>query len=111
MQALDGGVGQIHVTLMKRTDPKSIKEIFEESLQMADTAAFHQQRACYKWIEVLGPGVAKYTARRHISPDGTMTVEVTSASLKQMLTEKSETIISMLNASVGKNVVTKLKII
>lgn len=96
---------------MKRTDPKSIKEIFDETLQMAEAATFHQQRACYKWIEVLGPGVARYTAKRSIDSDGVMTVEVTSASLKQLLTQKSDTIVGLLNAAVGKNVVTKLKVI
>lgn len=96
---------------MKRTDPKTIKEIFEETLNMADASAFHQRRACYKWIEVLGPGVARYTAKRHIEPDGTMVVEITSASLKQELIGKTDKIISLLNESVGKEVIKKLIII
>jgi len=96
---------------MKRTDPKSIKEIFDESLSMADSCAFHQQRACYKWVEVLGPGVARYTAKRHIDSDGVMTVEITSAALKQELILKKEKIIELLNSSVGKNVITKLVIV
>lgn len=96
---------------MKRTDPKTIKEIFEESLKLSDSNAFLQQRACYKWIEVLGPGVARYTAKRHVDEDGVMTVEVVSASLKQELVMKADLIRDLLNASVGKNVITKIRII
>ena len=48
---------------MKRTEPKSIAEIIRESIEHAglkDTVA--EQRACYLWAEVVGPGVNRYTS-------------------------------------------------
>lgn len=43
---------------MKRTEPKSFAEIFDENMALAgasDTMARHQ--ACYLWPEIVGPGV------------------------------------------------------
>ena len=45
---------------MKRTEPKSFAEIFDENMARAgasDTMARHQ--ACFLWPEIVGPGINK----------------------------------------------------
>ena len=96
---------------MKRTEPKLIRDIFEEALRLDSSARLLQQRACYKWAEIMGFGINRYTARRHIDADGVMTVELTSAPLKHELSMRLPQIVEMLNNAVGKDVVKKIILI
>ena len=71
---------------MKRTEPKSFAEIFDENMARAgasDTMARHQ--ACFLWPEIVGPGINKYTYKRYVDDSGCMHVYVSSAPLKNEL--------------------------
>ncbi|MDE7408113.1 MAG: DUF721 domain-containing protein, partial [Muribaculaceae bacterium] len=50
---------------MKRVTPQIIGEIIEEAMR-ADglQKQMAEQRLCYLWPEIVGPGVNRYTTRR-----------------------------------------------
>lgn len=87
---------------MKRTEPKSFAEIFDEGMRqagMTDTVA--RQQACYLWPEIVGPGVNSYTFRRYVDDRGTLHVQITSAALRQELAYMKTQLIEQLNRAVG----------
>ncbi|MCC8071162.1 MAG: DUF721 domain-containing protein [Bacteroidales bacterium] len=95
---------------MKRTEPKSIATIIDEAIQasgMADTVA--EQRACYCWSEVVGPGVNRYTMRRYVD-HGVLHVYITSATLKNELSFMRSNIVGHINRLVGRDVITSIVI-
>ncbi len=93
---------------MKRTEPKSIAEIIDESLRRdgLDTA-MAEQRALYMWPEIVGPGVNRYTTRRYVE-HGVMHVYLSSAVLKNELSFHRSSLIGQLNRAAGSNVITQL---
>ncbi len=93
---------------MKRTEPKSIAEIIDESLRRdgLDTA-MAEQRALYMWPEIVGPGVNRYTTRRYVE-HGVMHVYLNSAVLKNELSFHRSSLIEQLNRAAGSNVITQL---
>lgn len=95
---------------MKRTEPKSFAEIFDEGMRMAgasDTMA--QQHACYLWPEIVGPGINRYTMRRYVD-GGVLHVYISSAPLKQELQFLRASIMEQLNAAVGSQAITSIEI-
>lgn len=93
---------------MKRTEPKSIAEIIRESIEHAglkDTVA--EQRACYLWAEVVGPGVNRYTFKRYVER-GVLHVYITSAALKNELSFNRTALMEQINRAVGSNVITNI---
>ena len=58
---------------MKRTEPKSFAQIFDENMALAGAAdTFARQRASFVWPEIVGPGINRYTFRRYVTDDGTL---------------------------------------
>lgn len=93
---------------MKRTEPKSITEIIEESFERAgltDTVA--EQRACYLWPEIVGPGINRRTFKRYVDR-GVMHVFITSAALKNELSFNRAALVEQINRAVGCNAITSI---
>lgn len=93
---------------MKRTEAKRIGQIIAEAMD-ADglSGQMAEQRACFVWPEVVGPGVNRYTTRRYVER-GTMHVYITSAVLKNELTYIRQRLIEQINLAVGSNVITSI---
>ena len=86
---------------MKRVEPELIGKILEKAFQECDNSDnFLRQRASFYWIEVVGPGVNRYTLKRYVHH-----VYLTSASLKNELSFQRSAIIKRLNELVGKDVI------
>lgn len=94
---------------MKRTEPKSVTEIIEESIAGAGLSGeVAQQKACYLWPEIVGPGVNRYTFRRYVD-HGVLHVYLTSAVLKQELSYHRSRLIDMINQAVGSRAITSIE--
>lgn len=94
---------------MKRTEPKSFAQIFDENMALAgatDTLAEH--RACYLWSEIVGPGVNRYTFKRYIE-QRVMHVYITSAPLKNELAFHRQSLVDKINQAVGANVIDRIE--
>ncbi|MGM9846829.1 MAG: DUF721 domain-containing protein [Muribaculaceae bacterium] len=90
---------------MKRVEPELIGKILEKAFQECDdNDNFLRQRAAFYWIEVVGPGVNRYTLKRYVQGD-TLHVYLTSASLKNELSFQRSAIVKRLNELVGKDVI------
>ncbi|MGM9844267.1 MAG: DUF721 domain-containing protein [Muribaculaceae bacterium] len=93
---------------MKRVEPTLLKDILEQAFhQCDDNDNFDRQRAAYLWIDVVGPGVNRYTTRRYVDGE-TLHVYISSASLKNELSFHRETIVRRLNELVGKDVLKEI---
>ncbi|MCM1293444.1 MAG: DUF721 domain-containing protein [Bacteroides sp.] len=94
---------------MKRTEPKSFASIFDEAMARAGaTDTLAQQRACFLWSEVVGPGVNRYTYRRYVDA-GVLHVYISSASLRHELSFYREQLIRRLNDAVGSEALTDIQ--
>lgn len=94
---------------MKRTEPKSFAEIFDENMARAgasDTMARHQ--ACFLWPEIVGPGINKYTYKRYVDDSGCMHVYVSSAPLKNELSYMRSQLVEQINKAVGSQALTDI---
>ena len=94
---------------MKRTEPKSFAEIFDENMARAgasDTMARHQ--ACFLWPEIVGPGINKYTYKRYVDDTGCLHVYVTSAPLKNELSYMRSQLVEQINKAVGSQALTDI---
>ncbi len=94
---------------MKRTEPKSFAEIFDENMARAgasDSIARHN--ACFLWPEIVGPGINKYTYKRYVDDNGCLHVYVSSAPLKNELTYLRSRLIEQLNEAVGSQALTDI---
>ncbi len=93
---------------MKRTEPKSIAEIITESIESAGLSDLvAEQRACYLWPEIVGPGVNRYTSRRYVER-GVLHVYITSAALKNELTFNRSALVDVINRAVGSKAITTI---
>lgn len=93
---------------MKRTEPKSVVEIIDEYIAQAGLSdAVAEQRACYLWPEIVGPGVNRYTYKRYVH-QGKLHVYITSATLKNELSFHRTRLIEQLNRAVGSNAITDI---
>lgn len=94
---------------MKRTEPKSFAEIFDENMARAgasDTMARHQ--ACFLWPEIVGPGINKYTYKRYVDDNGCLHVYVSSAPLKNELSYMRSQLVEQINKAVGSQALTDI---
>ena len=94
---------------MKRTEPKSFAEIFDENMARAgasDTMARHQ--ACFLWPEIVGPGINKYTYKRYVDDTGCLHVYVSSALLKNELSYMRSQLVEQINKAVGSQALTDI---
>ena len=94
---------------MKRTEPKSFAEIFDENMARAgasDTMARHQ--ACFLWPEIVGPGINKYTYKRYVDDTGCLHVYVSSAPLKNELSFMRSQLVEQINKAVGSQALTDI---
>lgn len=93
---------------MKRTYPKHIAEIIEESIAKAGlTESLNEQRAAAAWIDVVGPAINGYTTRRYVD-HGVLHVYISSAPLKNELSNRDR-IISAINRIVGAEVINDVR--
>lgn len=93
---------------MKRREPKSFAEIFDENMARAGaTDTMARQRACYLWPEIVGPGVNRYTYKRYVE-GSQLHVYLTSAPLKNELSYLRESLLRQLNAAVGQEALTNI---
>lgn len=93
---------------MKRREPKSFAEIFDENMSRAgaaDTMARH--RACYLWPEIVGPGVNRYTYRRSVE-GSVLHIYISSSALKNELSFHRRQLLSRLNSAVGTEALTDI---
>ncbi len=90
---------------MKRQDPKLIGEIIDTALHESNSSAvFNEQKACYLWPEIVGPGINRYTTRRFVE-SGVLHVFISSASLKNELQFMRSRLVDQLNKAVGHDVI------
>lgn len=95
---------------MKRRDPLRIDDIIDRALQASNTqTSFNEQKVCYLWPEIVGPGINRYTTRRFVD-SGTLHVYLSSASLKNELQYMRSHLIAELNKAVGANVINSIVI-
>ena len=95
---------------MKRTDPLPISSIIDSvMLEGPDSTKVLEQRASYMWIEVVGPGINRYTTRRYVK-DGVLHVFISSAPLKNELSYHRRELVDQINAALGKPVLTGIEI-
>lgn len=95
---------------MKRTYPMTVRQIIDTVVSDTDSAdIFLEQRACYLWPELVGPGVNRYTTRRYVE-HGFMHVYMSSAPLKNELMFHREALIERMNRIIGKNVIVDILI-
>lgn len=93
---------------MKRTEPKSVAEIIRESIERAGLkSTVAEQRACYLWPEIVGPGVNRYTFKRYVER-GVLHVYITSAALKNELAFNKSVLVEQLNRAVGSKAITNI---
>ncbi len=93
---------------MKRTDPKTIKEIIDRVLDdesIRDTA--RAQRISFLWPEIVGPGINRHTIRRYVA-DGILHVYIDSAPLKNELQFHRSRLVEQLNRAAGADVITDI---
>lgn len=93
---------------MKRSDAQSIKEIIDVALsQSGVSGVIDEQRVCYLWPEIVGPGINRYTIKRYVER-GVLHVYLNSAALKNELQFHRRRLVESLNNAVGKNVITNI---
>lgn len=68
-----------------------------------------EQRLCYMWPEIVGPGVNRYTTRRYVDR-GTLHVYLSSAALKNDLQYMRRSLVERLNQAAGANVIDNIMI-
>lgn len=96
---------------MKRTEAESIGNIIERVMREGNNSRkVMLQRASYMWVEVVGPGVNRYTTRRYVTDDGVLHVFVSSAALKNELSFCRSTIIKSINDALGESIITDINI-
>ncbi len=95
---------------MKRTDPKSFAEIFDEAVQQSGHAdTFAEQHAAYLWSEIVGQGINRMTLRRYVD-HGVLHVVLTSAALKNELSFHRTALVEAINSRLGRIVITSIEI-
>ena len=90
---------------MKKRYAQSVAEIIDKAFE--DTGLTHtvaEQRLCYLWPEIVGPGINRYTTRRYVA-DGTLHVYISSGVLKGELQFMKSRLIAPLNKAVGTEVI------
>lgn len=93
---------------MKRSEAKSIKDIIDVALNESGMAStFDEQKLCYLWPEVVGPGINRYTTRRYVE-NGVFHVYLTSAALKNELQFHRSRLVEELNKAAGRDVITNI---
>lgn len=93
---------------MKRTEPKLLSEIIREGIERAGISnAVAEQRACYLWPEIVGPGVNKYTFKRYVER-GVLHVYITSAPLKNELMYRRSDLVRQINLAVGSKAISSI---
>lgn len=95
---------------MKRTYPQSVAEIIDEVFRANGlTQTVAEQRLCYLWPEIVGPGINRYTTRRYID-NGTLHVYISSGPLKSELQFMKQSLLQQLNRAAGSTVITDIAI-
>lgn len=94
---------------MKRRDPQTIGRIIADAVQAGNMSDnFDLQRASSLWPEIVGPEINRRTMRRYV--DGTtLHVYIISAPLRQELSYHRTRLVELLNAAVGRDVLTDIR--
>ncbi len=95
---------------MKRTEPKSFAQIFDENMARAgQTDGLARHKACYIWPEIVGPNVNRYTTRRYVTDNGVLHIYISSAPLKQELSFLRSRLVAQINEAVGSDAITDIE--
>lgn len=95
---------------MKRSDPKTFGEIFNEAIAQAGLkSTYDEQKASYLWPEIVGPTVNRYTTRRYVER-GVLHVCISSASLRSELQFLTDVLRDRINEKLGREVITSITI-
>lgn len=90
---------------MKKRYAQSVAEIMDQAFEEANlTHTVAEQRLCYMWPEIVGPGINRYTTRRYVA-NGTLHVFISSGVLKGELEFLKSKLIKSLNDAVGTEVI------
>lgn len=90
---------------MKKHYAQSVAEIMDQAFEEANlTHTVAEQRLCYMWPEIVGPGINRYTTRRYVA-NGTLHVFISSGVLKGELEFLKSKLIKSLNDAVGTEVI------
>lgn len=71
------------------------------------TSMVAQQRACYLWPEIVGPGINRYTFKRYVD-NGVLHVYMTSSVLKNELSFNRSALVEQINRAVGEQAITSI---
>lgn len=94
---------------MKRTEPLPVGTIVQQMLrQNGISDLYNEQRLCYMWPEIVGPGINRLTSRRFVD-NGVLHVYLTSAVLKNELSFQRQKLVDALNTAVGAEVIRDVK--
>ena len=86
----------------------SVGEIIDQAIARASKGdEYLRQQICFRWQEVVGHVVNRYTDRRYVEGT-TLHVYITSAPLKNELRFRTADLVAALNRSVGKDVITDI---
>ncbi len=93
---------------MRRNDPESLGNVLRRFLREEGLETpLNEYRLIDAWNEVLGPGVANYTANLFIK-NQILYVHLTSAVLREELMMGRELLVKNLNRQVGATVITNI---
>ena len=94
---------------MKRNQPKAIGEILGQYLQENNLEkTLLERHVVEKWNDVIGPRLARFTSNPEMT-NGTFTVHIPSAPLRQEFFIGRKEIIRRLNDAVGATVVKDIR--
>lgn len=96
--------------MKKRNNEQTLQEVMQVILKKYNLEKrFEQTEVADIWNKTLGPSVAKQTSRVLLK-DGILTVYLDSALVKQELNMLKTRLIESLNESMGKEVITEIRI-
>ena len=93
---------------MKREQAKLIKELLPQFVQeMGLEAGLNEVRVCALWDELLGPSVTSATRQKRLK-EGKLYVQLDSSVVRNYLFTERKNVITKINNSVGKVLITDL---
>lgn len=96
---------------MKRIEAQSIGDVLRETIEECNIASrFAELHAIELWRPIVGEHLASLCGRPTVS-NGIMRVPVPGASLRQELTMSRSSLIRLINAELGKNVIKEIRFI
>lgn len=93
---------------MKRTEAEPIGDIIRKLLESEKLdGKMNELRITELWVDVVGPGVNRYTVSRYVK-GGVLYVHLSSAALRNELMMGRSSLVKRLNEAVGSEVITDI---